>query len=208
MSRWQGAVQIRFVDRELDTLIQIDTINRPVTPYEEAAIEVPNHQELHDVPVTRLAQLVHQIINVEGPIHFDEVVTRIRTLWGLQRAGTRIRDALERTRQMLVTDRTAIAEQHFLDIPGRPVRVRDRTSVRSTTLRKPEYLPPSEIQQAICSVLRENLRGQREEIPSAVGQVLGFSVVSAQLRETVWAQLDALHHQRAVQMQGSVYRVS
>ncbi len=35
-------------------------------------------------------------MDVESPVHFDEVVRRIRSLWGLGRAGNRIYDAIKR----------------------------------------------------------------------------------------------------------------
>ncbi|WP_459720404.1 DUF3320 domain-containing protein [Paraburkholderia sp. 2C] len=202
-----GAMQI-IVDREDASLLQIDSTRRATIPYQEAAVDVPNHQELHEVPITRLAELMRQVVDVEGPIHFDEVVTRIRTLWGLQRAGNRIREVLDRARQVLVTDLAATTDNHFLDIPGRPIRVRDRTQVGSATLRKPEYLPPLEIREAIGSVLRENLGGHRDEVPSAVGRLLGFGTVSAQLREAVLLQLDSLQRDGAVLMSGNIYRMS
>ncbi|AET91708.1 putative DNA helicase related protein [Burkholderia sp. YI23] len=204
----KGTIQINFVDRENDTLIQIDAASNLPPPYEEAAFVVPNQQELHEVPITRLAQILLQIVAVEGPIHFDEVVARTRTLWGLQRAGSRIRDVLDRARQMLMADRRVSSEDQFLDIPEREVRVRNRASVCSATLRKPEFLPPVEVRAAIRSVLRENLGGHRNELSIAVGRLLGFGTVSAQLREVIWTQLDALHGDGSVSVQGEIYRDS
>jgi hypothetical protein len=52
-------------------------------------------------------------VELEGPIHFDELVTRMRTLWGLQRAGSRVRDALEQARQSLLADEALAAEGSF-----------------------------------------------------------------------------------------------
>ena len=43
-----------------------------------------------------MAELVEQVVLVEGPIHLDEVIVRLRGAWGLQRAGGRIQAAVER----------------------------------------------------------------------------------------------------------------
>ena len=36
--------------------------------------------------------MIAEIVDVEGPIHQDEVVVRVRSVWGLQRTGTRIQE--------------------------------------------------------------------------------------------------------------------
>jgi very-short-patch-repair endonuclease/DNA polymerase III delta prime subunit len=200
-------MQISFVDREDHTIIQVDSSTAAIDPYREASFAVPVDMELHEVPKAKMAQFVHQVVDTEGPIHFDEVVTRIRAMWGLQRAGSRIRQAIDVARQHLVVDGRIVQDREFLDLPGRPIRIRNRAGVTSTTLRRPEYLPPSEIRSAIQSVLRANLGGTKTEIPAAVADALGYGVVGSQLREAVLSHLEALCAQGSVEVSGDLYRV-
>ncbi|MGW8422995.1 DUF3320 domain-containing protein [Comamonas sp. HJ-2] len=174
--------------------------------YQEARFAVPAG-ELHNQSTAKLAQLMHQAVELEGPIHFDELVTRMRTLWGLQRAGSRVRDALEQARQSLLADEALAAEGEFLDLPGRAVRVRNRAEVGSANLRRIDCLPPAEIRAAIALALRSSLGGQREELPAAVARLLGLSAVTAPVRELVLTQLDALHGSGAVAFNGALYRL-
>ena len=174
--------------------------------YQEARFAVPSG-ELHSQSTAKLAQLMHQAVELEGPIHFDELVTRMRTLWGLQRAGSRVRDALEQARQSLMADEALAAEGEFLDLPGRAVRVRNRAEVGSANLRRIDCLPPAEIRAAIALALRSSLGGQREELPAAVARLLGLSAVTAPVRELVLTQLDALHGSGAVAFNGTLYRL-
>lgn len=174
--------------------------------YQEARFAVPAG-ELHSQSTAKLAQLMHQAVELEGPIHFDELVTRMRTLWGLQRAGSRVRDALEQARQSLLADQALAAEGEFLDLPGRAVRVRNRAEVGSANLRRIDCLPPAEIRAAIALALRSSLGGQREELPAAVARLLGLSAVTAPVRELVLTQLDALHGSGAVAVNGTLYRL-
>ena len=46
---------------------------------------------LHETPTGRLAQWIAQVVDVESPVHFDEVTLRIRKAAGVGRAGSRIR---------------------------------------------------------------------------------------------------------------------
>ncbi|MDH1255409.1 DUF3320 domain-containing protein [Comamonas thiooxydans] len=174
--------------------------------YQEARFAVPAG-ELHSQSTAKLAQLMHQAVELEGPIHFDELVTRMRTLWGLQRAGSRVRDALEQARQSLLADEALAAEGEFLDLPGRAVRVRNRAEVGPANLRRIDCLPPAEIRAAIALALRSSLGGQREELPVAVARLLGLSAVTAPVRELVLTQLDALHGSGAVAFNGTLYRL-
>lgn len=52
--------------------------------------------ELHDVPIGLMTELVVGVVAAESPVHRDEIITRLRTLWGLQRADERIRTAVQR----------------------------------------------------------------------------------------------------------------
>ncbi|WP_152971269.1 DUF3320 domain-containing protein, partial [Rhizobium ecuadorense] len=58
--------------------------------YEEVSLTPNTTTELHEAPLGALVGLIKQTVEAEGPIHRDEVITRIRTAWGLQRAGNRI----------------------------------------------------------------------------------------------------------------------
>ncbi|MCS5881333.1 DUF3320 domain-containing protein [Klebsiella variicola subsp. variicola] len=52
--------------------------------------------ELHETPLGILSEIIEQIVEVESPVHVGEVITRLRTAWGLQRAGARIEAVVNR----------------------------------------------------------------------------------------------------------------
>ncbi|MEG0141286.1 MAG: DUF3320 domain-containing protein, partial [Comamonas sp.] len=174
--------------------------------YQEARFNVPTG-ELHSLPSRQLAQLMHKVIEQEGPIHWDELVTRMRTLWGLQRAGSRVREALEQARQSLLSDQSIVADGDFVDLPDRAMRVRNRADVQSTNLRRIDCLPPAEIREAIVQTLKTSLGGQRDELPGAVARLLGLSAVTTPVRELVMTQLDALHDSGVLEFNGTLYRM-
>ncbi|MGH7808590.1 MAG: DUF3320 domain-containing protein, partial [Thermodesulfobacteriota bacterium] len=60
-----------------------------------SSLGIPLQGEIHEQSPNRLAQAVIRVVETEGPVHFDEVVRRIRSLWGLKRAGERINKVLE-----------------------------------------------------------------------------------------------------------------
>lgn len=153
--------------------------------YREAIPQVPSEREMHEIPSGLMAELVGQVVTVEGPIHLDEVVVRLRTAWGLQRAGGRIQAAVERGAAIGVQRGKLVRDGDFLSTPGQPVTIRDRSGVASSTLRKLEVLPPMELDAAVLHVAQTGLGASPEEVAAAAPRLLGFKSVSSQLRQLV-----------------------
>ena len=53
-------------------------------------LRIAPNEDLHLVAPELLAAAVEDVVRIEGPVHLDEVIRRIRTVWRLQRAGNRI----------------------------------------------------------------------------------------------------------------------
>ncbi len=172
--------------------------------YTEASPSAARHYELHETPSGILAELVERVVAVEGSVHLDEVVARLRTAWGLQRAGARIQSAVANAVSVAVHRGRLIREGDFLSTPGQAVVVRDRSAVASSTLRRPEMLPPREIEAAILQVVKESLGAGTDEIVTAVSRLFGFKATSAQLRCLIQERVGQLRASGALDAHGGV----
>ncbi|WFP64076.1 MULTISPECIES: DUF3320 domain-containing protein [unclassified Mesorhizobium] len=184
------AVQVVTVDRGNVTEIGLESTNGSETPnraYEEAELKRPGSFELHETPSGIMAGLVEQVVATETPIHVDEIVSRIRDAWGLQRAGGRIQDAIERGVSIAQRGGSVARRGNFCFKPGVPVRLRDRSGVVSAGLRKPEMIAQDEVAQGAMEVVKSNLGATEEEIATGVARMLGFKATSAQLRQLISA---------------------
>lgn len=175
---------------------------RPSIPrYEEAKFSVNRQREPHETPLPEMMKHVVRVVSIEGPVHETEIVLRVRSLWGLARAGNRIRDAV------LAAVRAAkrkgdIVGGPFYSVPGQEVLVRDRNGIESNTLRKPEYLPPEEIKVAISRLVAENFGAELEQLVQAVARMFGFGATSGQLREVVKGALNELLESGKLRLDG------
>lgn len=160
-------------------------------PYEETRLRVRRQVDPHETPVAEMMKHVVEIVTVEGPVHESEIIVRIRSAWGLARAGNRIRDAV-RTALEAARAKGAITGGPFYAVPGQPVPVRSRDEVQSTTLRKPEMLPPEEISAAVLRVIEQNYGAERDQLIQAVARLFGFGATSAPLREVIDQVLTAM----------------
>ena len=161
-------------------------------PYVEARFDVPLDTPPHELTTKQIADVLFQIVQVEGPVHEDELTARVRDLWGLGRAGSRIQDIVARGIRSLLVSKRCRREDACLFLPDAPIRVRNRESVRSTTLRKPDLLPPQELNAAIERVIGAHHGASEREIVTTVSRLLGFKATSSALREAIRAQIEYL----------------
>jgi hypothetical protein len=140
-----------------------------------------------------MVDIVRRIVEIEGPIHGDEIARRVTRVCGYARAGKRIVDAVATGIRLAAEHGIVTREGDFVrQVDGSAPTVRDRSSVQSPSLRRPEMLPPIEIRAAALQVIRRHLGVSAEEVVTQVSRMLGFQSTSAQLRSIVQAELDRL----------------
>jgi hypothetical protein len=161
-------------------------------PYSEASFAVSTRHDIHQVSVEYLAGIVRRIIEVEGPIHEDEIVIRVRMLWGQKRAGGRIQSAVQQALRAVARAPGIAHDGPYSLSAGAQVRVRDRSQATSPSLRKPEMLPPVELRAALLAVVEQNLGADREEAITSVSRAVGFRATSAQLHAIIEEQIQFL----------------
>ena len=131
-----------------------------------------------------LADDVWRVVDIEGPVHAEEILARLRTLYAVPRLTARFKAALDEGLR-LGLDRGLLEQtDDVYAIPGRDVPVRDRSQA-SAGLRKPERLPPAEIAQAILLTVTENYGAARSDLPPAVARRLGFATTSPALKARI-----------------------
>ncbi len=182
--------------------------------YVEASFPVKQRQfaELHEVPAHELAVHVTKIVEVEGPVHVDQVSRRLSRLWGYKRSGSRVRSAVVQAVRIAMRDgaiRSSLPEsQEFLvssQAPEHP-EVRDRTDAASS-LRAVEMLPPTELRAAILRAVEASIAVSPTECAVDVARMLGFKSAHAQLKACIQAQASALVEQGTLALVSDELRI-
>jgi Superfamily I DNA and RNA helicases and helicase subunits len=163
-----------------------DPLLRIVTEYKEAELRARTDQPLHEVPIAGLAQVAVHVVQVEAPVHRDEVTRRIASFWGQQRVSARMSAAVERALVYAVRQGTLEDRDDFYCLRGQQdVPVRNRESVLSTTLRNPEMLPPEEIRKAVLHIVQTHLGAANDEIIATASRVFGFRSAGPKIRQVI-----------------------
>jgi hypothetical protein len=200
------SVEATAIKREDVVKVSLDPMEpeSSADKYEEADFKTPHpNHELHELPSGLMASVIQKVVQIEGPVHRAEVVARVRAIWGLQRAGGRIQAAVDAGIKHATSKKDVeIIDGDFLLVPGQPIRIRDRSEVASLSLRRPEYLPPREIDTALRSTVAENLGATMEELIQCVSRKFGFRSTSSQLRELIESRARWLIENGALEWRG------
>ncbi len=153
-----------------------------VAPYVEADFDPALKRALHATPPRELAKVVTKVVKIEGPVHHDEIIRRVAALCGLHRTGRRISDAVE-TALCEAKSRGKVSQRGEFFSPPEPFTppIRNREQVASATLRRPEFLPPAEIEGALISVAAAHLGVRDDEAIVEAARLLGFNRATAAL---------------------------
>jgi len=169
--------------------------------YVEASFPIPVSTPIVDTALRTRMEILVRVVEIEGPVHREEIARRMLTLWGQSRLGPRIADAIEQTCRSAI-DRGVIVDDGngFLTQASTigAVVVRDRSNVVSSTLRKPEFLPPAEVRQAVRQIVAREIGISPNEVAGALARSLGFSNSTAALRDAASREMDHLLEQRAI----------
>jgi very-short-patch-repair endonuclease len=167
-------------------------LQKPLSvPYEEASFRVPGSEAPQDLPVEELAKTVQQILEVEAPVHFDVLSRSVATAFGLKRTGEKSKAAILDAVSLLTRQKIASLDEEFVSLVEGEVRVRDRSQLESGS-RHSDMLPPTEMHEAVVTILREHFGVKRDEAIVEAGRLFGFRSTSTVLKDRLSAAIDEL----------------
>lgn len=174
-----------FPVQPIEVLADVTQTN--VIAYVEFEGQFNSNKAPHEVPVYKLTQLVEQIVQVESPVHEDEIARRVTKAFGLEKAGSRIQSA---TVAALKGSRSLIHANGIWSIPNVAIRVRDRSSVKSKNLVNAAMLPPVEIFAAMKLIVEQSVRIHSDELIQSASRMFGFQRCGPELKEVAQQALN------------------
>ncbi len=161
-----------------------DAVERQMPLYAKAVIRNHSGVEPHEADLSELARLAITIVELEGPIHVEEIARRIATSFGRERAGARIFAATkaalthaQRLASHLTTEESFWQTRDQLESP--PVRDRSAGDGATTKAAKISLL---EIRAAIRIAREDNAGGDEADLIRTAARLLGFRRVGSELQ--------------------------
>lgn len=146
--------------------------------------------DFHESGTELISTAILDVVEVEAPIHFKELSSRVAERWGLKTAGQavqrRIQSILGQLEQSGKLRQKGDFVHHF-DL-SRPALIRDRAGLNI----KADRIPPEEYDQAILAVLEAKPLLDRKELAAQVRALFGFSRTGQVLDALIQNQVSEL----------------
>ena len=137
-------------------------------------LSIPIEGDLHLQSPEKLAKGIVAVVQIESPVHIDEVVLRVRGLWGLGHSGNRIRDAVRNAISSAQRNGDIRRKGDFLWCTDeREVEVRQRETP------KIEWICDEEIAEAMKHVIRVQGAISRGALRAEAMKLFGYKTARA-----------------------------
>jgi hypothetical protein len=139
-----------------------------------------HYPENRDIQTRLLGELVEK----EGPIHFDYAVERLADAWGIKRITPKISHAVQEALNTLLRDQKVTIKGSFLwSTQLKDVQIRVPVDGIPETKRNLEHLPPEEIEAVMKLVAQYALGISDESLIAETAKVFGFSHLTDKSKE-------------------------
>lgn len=144
-------------------------------PYQEyEPVNLRSSDDLYKSPIPVISTVVSEIVSIEGPIHFEEIVRRIRESCGLRRAGSKVRNIITSAVEMAENNGNIRRSGDFLLLNDTStIPVRERRYKLDITL-----ISEEEIEAAVKMVLDFESQTPERELVIKTSRLFGFKTTS------------------------------
>ena len=141
----------------------------------------------------KLASILRKVIDVEGPIHTDELLRACAEIFQIK-ATPRTRRAVERATALAIEKDWALKKGSFLYSPKKS-KLKIRRRGNDCPVTAPDLIPPEEFDAAILLILRQQFGLRSDDLAEAVSDLLGYSRTAPKFRSTIDSAITRLTKQ-------------
>lgn len=176
---------------EAEGLTEQASQNHLFGEYETARLPInPNGLELQYESPENVAKLVCQVVDIEGPVHIDILIERIRVSYGLRRSGAVIRQRVMYGVQKAIAQQMVVRTGGFLQRPnGTAVPRRPASDTAPRTI---GFIADRELDGGILRVVDSLYNAERDDLIAEVARQFGFKRTGSEIRDRIGRSIDRL----------------
>ncbi|MGW6820941.1 DUF3320 domain-containing protein [Streptomyces sp. NPDC055005] len=180
--------------RAYEEILDVELVHLRVTFAKRRGMRFAELQDPDAVGV--VADVALSVIQVEGPMTEDLIVARVRSAWGISRAGAVVRDSVRRALLRTASAGRIVRVNEAYDVPDRELAFA-RTPTPAVT-RKVGQVPSVERQLVVGHVVEESPGVHLEELLREVARFFGWTRLGPDIRDALTSDVDELVAKGAV----------
>lgn len=186
-------------NRLLKQLIETDELDSAVSDYVECdSLPISTSGELHEASTKSLMQAIEHVVKIEAPVYVDDVVKRIRTLWGLRRSGSRIQDKIEECIAVAKKNGVIRRQGKFL-WPTETIVVKPRRRIGEASV-DIDGICDEELAEGIKLVLKYQHATAEEELAKQVSRIFGIQATRESCADRIRKCIQQMLNQKQLQL--------
>jgi hypothetical protein len=181
--------------------IRVGTANSTYKSRQKNEFYFPENRETQ-------TKLLAELVENEGPIHFDYAVGRLAASWGIRRITPQIYHAVKEALSNLLREKKVAIKGSFLwppELKETPIRVPVQGIPESK--RKPEYIPPEEVESAMKLVTKYALSISVDSLIDVTAKIFGLNHLGTGTKEVFSEILKRLVRERQLACKDDVVTV-
>ncbi|MFC1628429.1 DUF3320 domain-containing protein [Gemmatimonadota bacterium] len=158
----------------------------PVEKYRFAPVfTIGQPENFYEASPVNLKKVIMPILEIEGPIHIEELARRVASHWDMNRAGRKIVLKVWTAVNSMCTKKGKVSKDGDFFSASNQIQIPVRNRDIGGRLFPAKLIPPSEVKEAIRLLLNHRAPLMRDEIIRETAKVLGFARTGSQLHEVI-----------------------
>jgi hypothetical protein len=182
--------------------IKVQTENTAHTSKQKNEFHYPANREIQ-------TRLLGELVEKEGPIHFDYAVERLADAWGIKRITPKVSHAVQEALNNLIRDQKVTMKGSFLWSPAlKEVQIRIPVDGVPESKRKLEHIPPEEVEAAMKLIAQYALGISDESLVAETAKVFGLNHSTDKSKEYFNEILKRLIRERKLAIKDNIITVA
>lgn len=170
--------EFRELDKQTDSTQNLETYpEKDISKYK--VYSNTSNDYIFELSQNELEKLVVNVVDIEGPIHIEELIKRIRTNNGFKRTGYKIKDSILNAINTCENKGSIIRKEDFFFDRNSTVNIRKRDNSNHLKI---EHICDQEIELGIIEVLKNQFSTSPDELVVQTSKLLGFKSTGEQAR--------------------------
>ena len=172
----------------------------------DAALNFHLVDDFSEIDSQTLKNAINKTVEIESPIHIQQLTTRLTNAAGFTRAGAKIKRRVFEHVESLASDRIVHLDRDFISkTTNQEINLRDWSELEPS-MRKIEYVSDAELRKSIQVTVTDALSIERDDCIAAALSLIGFKRMTAKVKDKMDLVVTGMVEEEVLKEEGTRLR--